>query len=105
MRIAVMGYALLFVVAEATNCTGELTVAPLTGDVTVTEPLGGGAGVAKKSDIGVAVAMAPGKVDRPSAAMIVRPRFWCWYRVLDRYASFAFGPITTVGMWPPPCAV
>jgi hypothetical protein len=36
MRMAVMGYALLLGVADATNRTGDETVAPFAGKLTVT---------------------------------------------------------------------
>ena len=89
----VMGYVLLLLTAEATNCTGEATVAPLAGELIVTPEAAAAAGVVaarialaaagvavaavcavKNSLIAGAEAAAPGKLLVPNAVIMVRSR-------------------------------
>ena len=63
----------------------------------------GGVEVPKNSAISGALAAAPGKpLLIPSASMTNRRMLWCWYKVVLLNADFTVGPISTMGMWPPP---
>ncbi len=88
-----MGYVLLLLTAEATNCTGDVAVAPLAGELMVTPEAVVAAGVAaarialaamevevaavcavKNSLIAGAEAAALGKLLVPNAVITVRSR-------------------------------
>jgi multisubunit Na+/H+ antiporter MnhC subunit len=82
-----MGYVVLPLAAEATNVTGDDTVAPVVGELIVTPDVVAAALTAsalsvlvdvKNSLIDGADAAAPGKLVAPNAVRTVRSKLGCW---------------------------